>query len=228
MTMAMARLTMNDKIWRIGDVVEPAREGRLSGPFEAGSHGWYIVYVAGGDSRAVTAMERRGWVVYRPTVTKWVVVKQRGGLRADRTLSKLRKGKSKRPTMPPQQRITVPLYPRYVFVAVDPRRGTWWDLQEIDGVAMVIRHGSSEVVRLDHGVVDAMIWQERGGVLDEAEPAKSLKLKAGTKVLVVSGPFASFTGIVESGGDAGTVKCAVSVFGGSAPVYMPLDHVEAM
>ena len=228
MTMAMARLTMNDKIWRVGDIVEPAVHGRLLTSFVPGSCGWYIVYVAGGDSRATMALERRGYTVYRPMVQRWVPVKRRGGLRADRTQSKLRKGKAWRKPEPTMQRISVPLYPQYVFVAIDPRRGTWWDLTDIPGVAAVIRHNSSEVVRLADDVISGMKGIEERGTFDEAKPAKTLKPKAGTKILVVSGPFASFAGVVVNGGDPATVICEVFVFGGSTPVSMPLDHVEVV
>lgn len=231
---ANAGISMGDKVWQIGDRVEAVDDRRLAGGFKAGAHGWYIVYVAGGDALATLALERRGWTVYRPMVARWVKVKQRGGLRADRTRSRLRKGKASGKGLggkrgaPTQKRISVPLYPRYVFVAVDPRRGTWWNLIGIPGVAAVVRHNSSEVVRLGDAVIEGLRGLESRGVHDEETPPKALKLQAGTRVRVVAGPFASLDGVVVEGGDSETVVCELAVFGGNTPVSLPLDDVEAL
>jgi transcriptional antiterminator RfaH len=224
MEMAADLMSEQVRVWRIGDIVQQGVSGRHGAARPApGRNGWYIVYVAGGDAGAVHALERRGWTVYRPMMTRFVAVKRRGGLRADRTQSRL-----KRRELPTTQRITVPLYPRYVFVAVDPSRGAWWALLDIPGVAAVIRHGSSEVVRLDNGVVDAIRAEEAGGKHDEREPANLLKPLPKTTVRIVKGPFASFDGLVVAGGDLDTVRCEVAVFGGPVPVCMPLDHVEVI
>ncbi|WP_336801464.1 transcription termination/antitermination protein NusG [Kaistia sp. MMO-174] len=222
MAMAADLMSEQGKVWRIGDIVEredAARAG-LARP-APGRQGWYIVYVAGGDGRAVHALERRGWSVYRPMMTRYVAVKKRGGLRADRTLSR-----KKRREQPALQRITVPLYPRYLFVAADPRLGAWWMLLDIPGVAAVIRHGSSVVVRLDNDVIDGIRSEELSGEHDERQPANLLKPLPNAMVRIVKGPFAGFSGTVVEGGDPDTVRCEVGVFGGTTPVSMPLDHVE--
>ncbi|MCX5571469.1 transcription termination/antitermination protein NusG [Kaistia nematophila] len=222
MEMAAGLMSEQGKVWRIGDIVEPARAGRAGAESRRpGREGWYIVYVAGGDGRAVHALERRGWSVYRPMMTRYVAVKKRGGLRADRTQSR-----KKRREQPAQQRITVPLYPRYLFVAADSRLGAWWMLLDIPGVAAVIRHGSSEVVRLSDTVVDGIRGEEASGEHDEREPSNILKPLPNVAVRIVKGPFQGFPGMVVEGGDPDTVKCEVGVFGGTVPVSMPLDHVE--
>lgn len=222
MEMTAGLMSEQGKVWRIGDIVETAPAGRAGAIARTPGHeGWYIVYVAGGDGRAVHALERRGWTVYRPMITRYVTVKKRGGLRADRTQS--RKKRREQPTM---QRITVPLYPRYLFVAADSRLGAWWMLVDIPGVAAVIRHGSSEVVRLDDAVVDGIRSVEASGEYDENEPVNVLKPLPNMPVLIVKGPFQGFPATVVEGGDPDTVKCDVGVFGGTVPVFMPLDHVE--
>lgn len=222
MEMAAGLMSEQGKVWRIGDIVKQAHAGRAAvARREPGSDGWYIVYVAGGDGRAVHALERRGWSVYRPMMTRYVAVKKRGGLRADRTQSR-----KKRREQPSLQRITVPLYPRYLFVAADSRLGAWWMLLDIPGVAAVIRHGSSEVVRLSDTVVEGIRCDEASGEHDEREPCNILKPLPNMSVRIVKGPFQGFPGTVVEGGDPDTVKCDVGVFGGTVPVYMPLDHVE--
>lgn len=224
MEMAADLMSEQGKVWRIGDIVERADTARARHARPAsGQQGWYIVYVAGGDGRAVAALERRGWAVYRPMMTRYVAVKKRGGLRADRTLSR-----KKRLEQPAMQRITVPLYPRYLFAAADSRLGAWWMLLDIPGVAAVIRHGSSEVVRLGNDVIEGIRCEEAGGEHDEREPANLLKPFPNAIVVIVKGPFAGFSGTVVEGGDLDTVKCEVGVFGGTTPVSMPLDHVEIM
>ncbi len=224
MEMAAGLMSEQGKVWRIGDIVETGRAGRSGEAVRApGREGWYIVYVAGGDGRAVQALERRGWTVYRPMMTRYVTVKKRGGLRADRTQS--RKRRREQPSM---QRISVPLYPRYLFVAADSRLGAWWMMLDIPGVAAVIRHGSSEVVRLDDAVVEAIRDEEASGEHDEREPCNILKPLANAAVRIVKGPFQGFAGRVVEGGDPDTVRCEVGVFGGTTPVSMPLDHVEVI
>ena len=67
---------------------------------------------------------------------------------------------------------------------------------------------------------------EASGEYDERDPVNVLKPLPNMTVLIVKGPFQGFPAMVVEGGDPDTVKCDVGVFGGTVPVFMPLDHVE--
>jgi len=224
MTMAMARLTMNDKIWRVGDIVGYEPRGVAAQPAVSC---WYVVYVRGVESAAVAALERRGWKVFLPMAERWVRQKRRTGLRADRRMSKLRKGRAQRGKQQ-MRRIEVPLYPRYVFVAAQQADRAWWEIQDIPEVSSVIRSDRNTVVRLSPSFVDGLRGRQERGEFVDSEQANPLKPKPESRVRIVDGPFTSFIGLVVAGGCDSTVVCEVMVFGGATPVEMPLDHVEPL
>ena len=113
MEMAAGLMSEQGKVWRIGDIVGYEPRGAAKRAIDC----WYVVYVRGSETAAVRALERRGWTTFLPMAERWVRQKRRTGLRADRRMSKLRKGRAEREKQQ-MRRIEVPLYPRYVFVAV--------------------------------------------------------------------------------------------------------------
>lgn len=183
---------------------------------------WFIVYVGGmGERRVADALERRGWTVYLPMAGKWVPVRRRGGLRADRGMSR-----KKRREQPQMKRISVPLYPRYLFVACETWFTSWRTLKDCPGVASVVMKNREVAVRLPGEVIDWIRERAATADVEAAAAPKLLKLPAGTRVRVTAGPFASFSGVVVDGGAPGEVTVDVEIFGRAAPVTMPLDHVE--
>jgi transcription antitermination factor NusG len=213
------------KVWRIGDIVgyEPRGVAALRSV-----DCWYVVYVRGVESVAVRALERRGWTVFLPMAERWVQqTKRRLGLRADRRMSKLRKGRAEREKLF-QRRIEVPLYPRYVFVAAQTAGRAWWQIQDIPEVSAVIRSDRDTVVRLSPDFIDGLRGRQERGEFVDKEAVNPLRPIQNSRVSIIDGPFAGFTGLVVAGGCDSTVICEVAVFGGATPVEMPLDHIRPL
>lgn len=210
------------KIWQIGEIVDylpSASERAVRQP----SEGWFIVYTGGCDERrAAASLALRGWVVYLPLVAKWVPVKKRGGLRAER------KKRNKGDVTEPMRRIEVPLYPRYLFVEVEPKASTHWPLMDVPGVSSVLRRDADTFVNLDRDAIADI--EMRVSTHDDAPPRRAnlLKPQAGTAIRITGGPFADFTAIVAPGGHEAEVKCELELFGRPTPVRVDLDDIEVL
>jgi transcription antitermination factor NusG len=207
--------------WTVGDMVgyQPAAEA----PETAGAHGWYIAYVGGMTAPAVTALKRRGWDSFVPMAlvdkpkakVRGVSGRskaKRGRLRADRTKGVLR-------------RISVPIYPGYVFVAANSEEPEAWDVAHVPGIAYLVHRADGDVVRLPNGVIEEVRARaERSQELREAAE-KVMIYEVGTHVRICDGPFASFDGLVEEC-TTDRVKVGVAIFGRTAPVELDLDQIE--
>ncbi|MCX5581336.1 transcription termination/antitermination protein NusG [Kaistia terrae] len=210
------------KIWQIGEIVDflPSASERSE---RRPSEGWFIVYTGGCDERrAAAALSLRGWAVYLPIVAKWVPVKKRGGLRAER------KKRNKGEASEPMRRIEVPLYPRYLFVEVVPKVSTCWPLMDVPGVSLVLKRDADTFVSLDREAIADI--ERRVATHDSAPPKRAnlLKPKAGTPIRITGGPFADFTAIVTPGGHEAEVKCELELFGRPTPVRVDLDDIDVL
>jgi transcriptional antiterminator RfaH len=129
---------------------------------------WYVVHThAHAETRALRHLSRQGYVAYLPRFAKW----RRHARRYERVLR--------------------PLFPRYLFVALDVLDQRWRPVLSTVGVRDLLRLGERPVPVPD-GLVEAIQTRERQGVLD-GDPAVA-GLAEGDEVRVVSGPFADLVG----------------------------------
>jgi transcriptional antiterminator RfaH len=87
--------------------------------------------------------------------------------------------------------VMAPLFPRYLFVALDLRRHRWRSVNGTRGVAtLVMQNGLPTPVAA--GAVEALL--ERSG---DDEVVKLDELRPGQSVRVVAGPFAEQIGVLQ-------------------------------
>lgn len=115
-----------------------------------------------------------------------------------------------------------PLFPRYLFVAVDLETTPWRAMLSTFGVANVIQ-GPAGPVPVPEPVIEGLRARaDAAGVL-ELEPAA---YQAGAKVRVTAGPFADVEGIFQARTDAERVAILLSLMGRAVRVMVPESDIE--
>lgn len=88
--------------------------------------------------------------------------------------------------------VEAPLFPRYLFIAFDPRRDQWRKVNSTFGVSRLVMSGDAPHP-VPSGVVEALIAATvDGGIVDLAA-----QLRTGNPVRVMAGPFADQLATLE-------------------------------
>lgn len=132
---------------------------------------WYVIYTKRGqEDRALVNLKRQGVTSYLPMIR----------------VQKLQRGES----LPVQE----PLFPRYLFIQLEPESRGWSALQFTRGVTRLVSFGSEPAL-----MSDELIGQLRAK--EEAMNAQPL-FAAGEAVRVTSGPFTGIGGVyLEADGE---------------------------
>jgi transcriptional antiterminator RfaH len=108
-----------------------------------------------------------------------------------------------------------PLFPRYVFIILDPDRDRWLSVQSTVGVSSLFTC-EDRPVAVPEGVVEALIQHT-----DDANLTLfNTGLATGQSVRILSGPFADFVGTLERLDDAGRVRVLLDMMGTAVPVAL--------
>jgi len=116
-----------------------------------------------------------------------------------------------------------PLFPRYLFVAVDLETTPWRPMLSTFGVAEVIQ-GPQGPVPVPAPVIEGLRARaDEAGVLTLEPPA----YEPGAKVRITAGPFADVEGIFQARTDAERVAILLTLMGRAVRVMVPEDDIEA-
>jgi transcriptional antiterminator RfaH len=141
---------------------------------------WYVVHTqARGEDRADLNLRRQGFETYLPRY-------MRTRRHARRTETVVR-----------------PLFPRYLFVALDVARDRWRAVQSTFGVSNLVAVGD-DPMPLPDGVVDQIRTRECEGFIKLGLPAG---IGPGSPVRLIDGVFAEYRGVLER--LAGDLRVAV-------------------
>lgn len=117
--------------------------------------------------------------------------------------------------------VSVPLFPRYLFVALDVTKDRWRSINGTFGVDRLLALGG-EPQPVPAGVVERLV--------DVADPCGNIQfnfdLKQGQKIKVTAGPFADFLGQLEELDGNGRVKVLLDIMGTTVRLAMPQVLVE--
>jgi transcriptional antiterminator RfaH len=156
---------------------------------------WFVVHTQpNGEARAFANLIRQGYEVYLP--------------RYKRRRSHARK----------IEIVERPLFPRYLFVALDMMRARWRPILSTFGVADLVRQGDMPT-RVPDGVVDEIRAGEIAHVFDATDPlANALP---GAELRILSGPFADLIGKLQSAADSERVTLLLDLLGGEVRLRLP-------
>jgi transcriptional antiterminator RfaH len=162
---------------------------------------WYVVQThVNSEAKAATNLGRQGFSVYLPRY-----LKRRSHARKIETVAR-------------------PLFPRYLFVAIDLAAQRWRAIQSTLGVSHLVSW-CDKPASVEDGIVDALKAREdEGGFVKLARrPAFS----PGDKVRIVEGAFIDSLALVEDVSDHERVAILLDLLGRKVRVLVGADLIAA-
>jgi transcriptional antiterminator RfaH len=162
---------------------------------------WYVVQThPHAEAKAASHLERQGYSIYLPRYLK-------------------RRRHARRVEIVP-----APLFPRYLFVAIDVLTQRWRSIQSTIGVARLVCSGEEPAV-LPAAVVNEL-WtrqNEAGFIQLDLRP----RFSSGDKIRVVEGVFAASLGLFEGMADRERVAILLDLLGRKVRVVLDGDAIAA-
>lgn len=106
-----------------------------------------------------------------------------------------------------------PLFPGYLFVALDPERDCWRPINNTSGVRAIVM-GSCAPQAVPRGVVEALECLSAGDGLVRLDAM----LDAGDRIRMLAGPFAGAIGRLERLDGKARARCLLEIMGGQVMV----------
>ena len=161
---------------------------------------WYVVQTRPhAEQRADKHLRRQGFTTFLPRL-----LKNRRHARKTETVSR-------------------PLFPRYMFVRLDPASQSWHAIRSTMGVANLVG-GEQGPVPVRDGIVEALRAQQGS---DGFFRAQARKFAPGEAIRVVDGLFASAIGFFESMSDNERVSVLLEILGRRVRVVLDPNCVAA-
>lgn len=122
------------------------------------------------------------------------------------------------------QIVTEPLFPRYLFISLNPKIDDWSKIRSTRGCISLVRFGE-----LPASVPDSLIQKlklsEMSRVANEIEPG----FKSGDKVQIIDGLLAGYEGIVTSKNNQQRVTLLLSIAQThTSSINLPIHQIEAI
>jgi transcriptional antiterminator RfaH len=162
---------------------------------------WYVVQTqANSEVKAAQNLMRQGYEIYLPQYLK----RRRHARKVDC--------------------VARPLFPRYVFVAVDTAAQRWRSIQSTFGVSHLVTNGNEPAV-VPQGVVLSlkMRQDEKGFIKMDTRP----KFAPGDKVRVLAGVFMDSAGLFDGARDHDRIAILLDILGGKVRVQLDAEQVAA-
>jgi transcriptional antiterminator RfaH len=162
---------------------------------------WFVVQTQpNGEAKAAEHLRRQGYDIYLPRYLK----RRRHARKVDF--------------------VAKPLFPRYMFVAIDMATQRWRSIQSTAGVSHLVASGD-EPAAVPQGVVRALKAREdaKGFVKLDAAPA----FTPGDKVRVLAGAFIDNAGLFNGMADHDRVSILLEMLGRKVRVVLDADLVAA-
>lgn len=162
---------------------------------------WFVAHTQPhAEARAVANLERQGFATYLPRYLK----RRRHARRVDT--------------------VAVPVFPRYVFVAIDVSRQRWLSIRSTVGVSRLVCQGDAPLP-VPEGIVEGLIKrQDELGFVRLMAPAG---LRVGDKVRVLGGAFEETLGLLESMTDEQRVTILLDMLGRKVRVTLDSGLIAA-
>jgi transcriptional antiterminator RfaH len=170
----------------------------MSNPY---SPRWYVAQTRPhGETKASLHLGRQGFEVYLPRYLK----KRRHARRVDT--------------------VAAPLYPGYIFVAIDIGVQRWRSIQSTIGVSRLVCRGEDPAA-VPEGVVEELKRRHDESGLIRLE--RRARFRPGDKVRIVAGAFCDCLGLCEGMDDRARVAILLDLLGRKVRVFLVSDLVDA-
>lgn len=162
---------------------------------------WYAVHCQPQSERkACFNLERQGYQVYLPQYLK----RRRHARRLDW--------------------VRAPLFPRYLFVALDDERTRWRPINSTVGVSAIVGWGDTPMPVPDWVMDEIRSREDKDGLI---ALGAGLTFRKGDEVHIVRGPMADSIGIFDAVADHERVVVLLSLMGRQVRVRVPMAAISA-
>jgi transcriptional antiterminator RfaH len=118
--------------------------------------------------------------------------------------------------------ISAPLFPRYIFVALNPDQGGWRVIRSTRGAIDVVRFGN-ELAAVSKALLEDI--RAREDSTGHVVLARQFAPKPGDRVNIQKGAFAKQAAIFTAMTDNMRVTTLLSLLGREFSVSIPIDHI---
>jgi transcriptional antiterminator RfaH len=120
--------------------------------------------------------------------------------------------------------LPAPLFPRYLFVAIDMATQRWRSIQSTIGVVRIVCNGN-EPAAIGDDVIESLQKQqnENGFIRLESKP----RFAVGDRLRLLEGVFSSCQGIYEGMADSERVAVLLDMLGRKVRVFADIESVAA-
>ena len=161
---------------------------------------WYVVHSQPHhERRAALNLQRQGFATYLPCY-----LRRRRHARRTETVAR-------------------PLFPRYLFVAVDLARDRWRAIQSTLGVCQLVLAGD-EPAPVPDGVVDEI--RAREGADGFVNLGLAAGLRPGSQVQLIDSIFAHHDGVIDRIADDRRIAVLLELLGREVRVFLPAASVR--
>jgi transcriptional antiterminator RfaH len=162
---------------------------------------WFVVQTqVNGEAKAARNLQRQGYEVYLPRYLK-------------------RRRHARKIDFVPR-----PLFPRYMFVAIDMATQRWRSIQSTFGVSHLVCNGDDPAT-VPEGIVSALKAREDEKGFVKMDLASTLAV--GDKVRVLAGAFMDSAGLFSGIADHDRVAILLDMLGRKVRVLLDADMVAA-
>ena len=162
---------------------------------------WYVVQThPHAEAKAVLHLGRQGYRAYLPRYRK----RRRHARRVDV--------------------VAAPLFPGYLFVAIDVTMQRWRSIQSTIGISRLLCHGD-EPIAIENDVIDQLRSREDGKGMIELDIRPNFT--RGDKLRILDGVFTACLGLYEGMTDQERVAVLLDLFGRKVRVYLDAESVAA-
>ena len=120
--------------------------------------------------------------------------------------------------------VAAPLFPRYMFVAIDMAVQRWRSIQSTIGVARLVCNGDHPAEVPDSIIRGLRLGEDDGGFVHLKRPPA---FKLGDKIRVLDGVFSACLGLFEGMTDGERIAILLDMLGRKVRVVLDADAVEA-
>ena len=162
---------------------------------------WYVVQThPRAESKAMTNLTRQGFEVYLPLYLK----RRRHARRFDT--------------------VAAPLFPRYLFVAIDLLTQRWRSIQSTFGVAHLVSHGDMPAGVPNSVVEELKLRSDQQGYV---QLPRRPRFAPGDKLQICEGAFSDCIGLYEGMLDSQRVAILLDLLGRKVRVILSAESVTA-
>lgn len=162
---------------------------------------WYVVEThPHAENMAAAHLQRQGYDIYLPVYRK-------------------RRKHARRVEI-----VSAPLFPRYLFVAIDIAAQRWRSVQSTFGVTRLIAHGNLPLAVADHVIPEIREREDENGYV---RLLPNWPLMPGAKVRVLDGAFEACLGFFDAMNDSDRVAILLEFLGRKVRVVLDAASVVA-